>query len=450
MARILIIDDENNIRKTLGEILTDEGHEVIEADDASSGFAAFEREGPDVILLDIQMPGKDGLELLDDIKLSKTDCEVVMISGHGTIEAAVKAIKAGAFHFLQKPLSMIEVKQTVRHAAEAKQQRDELKSLRTDLDEKYKIIGNCLETKKLLATIEKVAPSQGRVLISGQSGTGKELVAYAIHRKSQRSKAPFVKINCAAIPQNLIESELFGHEKGAFTGAIATRKGTFERAHNGTLFLDEIGDMDMQTQTRVLRVIQEGEFERVGGSRTIRVDVRIIAATHQNLEAMIAQQRFREDLYYRLNVVPIAVPSLEQRAEDIPLLAAHFLTLYGLETGGTVPKFTQSALDILMRQKFPGNIRQLRNIVERLAIMATALEITADQLQSATVTKEQSDTSIFNRPMDLSAAKEALERMYVETQLNRNEWNISTTAEILGIERTNLHRKIRQLGIERI
>ena len=318
MAKILVVDDEENIRKTLKEILEDEGHNVSCADDGEQGLRAFIEDGA---LMDIQMPKKDGLMLLSEIKGQPVDCEVVMISGHGTIEAAVKAIKAGAYHFLQKPLSMIEVKQIVRHAADAKRQRDELRQFRQRDDDRYRIIGRSAAVEKIMDEVKKVAPTTGRVLITGESGTGKELVAYAIHKHSQRGGGSFVKVNCAAIPENLIESELFGHEKGSFTGAINTKRGKFELADKGTLFLDEIGDMDMSTQTKVLRAIQEGEFERVGGTRTIKVDVRIVAATHRDLLKMIEESRFRQDLYYRLNVVPLRMPLLSQRREDIPLLA---------------------------------------------------------------------------------------------------------------------------------
>ncbi|OGJ96777.1 MAG: Fis family transcriptional regulator, partial [Candidatus Raymondbacteria bacterium RifOxyC12_full_50_8] len=331
MAKILVIDDEENIRKTLDEILSDEAHEVVSAGDGNQGLRALKEELPDVVLLDIQLPGRDGLEILQEIKSSGVDCEVIMISGHGTIEAAIKAIRLGAYHFLQKPLAMVEVKQNVRHAAEAKLQRDELQSLKEKEGNRYRIVGTGSAVERMEQQIAKVAPTPGRVLITGQSGSGKELVAYAIHRQSQRASGPFVKINCAAIPQNLIESELFGHERGSFTGAVSLKKGKFETAHLGTLFLDEIGDMDLNTQTKVLRVIQEGEFERVGGIKTIKVDVRIVAATHRDLEAMIAARTFREDLYYRLNVVPIRVPTLAERTEDIPALAQYFLELYCAE-----------------------------------------------------------------------------------------------------------------------
>jgi two-component system, NtrC family, nitrogen regulation response regulator NtrX len=449
MAKILVVDDEENIRKTLKEILEDDFHEVLVAEDGEKGMKLFTEEGADVVLLDIQMPKKDGLQLLSEMKSSRADCEVIMISGHGTIESAVRAIKAGAYHFLQKPLSMIEVKQIVRHAADAKQQRDELLQFRSRDNDRYRIVGKSAAIEKILAEVMKVAPTTGRVLITGESGTGKELVAYAVHKHSQRCSGPFVKVNCAAIPQNLIESELFGHEKGAFTGAVAMKRGKFECAHKGTLFLDEIGDMDQGTQTRVLRAIQEGEFERVGGTKTLKVDVRIVSATHRDLLKMIEESKFRQDLYYRLNVVPIQMPTLSQRREDIPLLADCFLDMYCRENGTMKKKFSQDAMALLMSNSYPGNIRELKNIVERLAIMSAANEIRAEDIRLLADVKEDRTGAVFTRPMPLSQAQDELEREYVRTQLELNGWDIPKTAEILGIQRTNLHRKIRQLGIEK-
>ncbi|OGJ84897.1 MAG: hypothetical protein A2248_08910 [Candidatus Raymondbacteria bacterium RIFOXYA2_FULL_49_16] len=449
MAKILVIDDEENIRKTLDEILSDEAHEVVSAGDGNQGLRALKEELPDVVLLDIQLPGRDGLEILQEIKSSGVDCEVIMISGHGTIEAAIKAIRLGAYHFLQKPLAMVEVKQNVRHAAEAKLQRDELQSLKEKEGNRYRIVGTGSAVERMEQQIAKVAPTPGRVLITGQSGSGKELVAYAIHRQSQRASGPFVKINCAAIPQNLIESELFGHERGSFTGAVSLKKGKFETAHLGTLFLDEIGDMDLNTQTKVLRVIQEGEFERVGGIKTIKVDVRIVAATHRDLEAMIAARTFREDLYYRLNVVPIRVPTLAERTEDIPALAQYFLELYCAENSMAKKSFASEALSLLCARTYKGNIRELKNIVERAAILTEAPVISAAALQALIEIKQEANMSLFTRTRPLNQAKDELERVYVQTQLELNEWNIPRTADLLDMQRTNLHRKIKQLGIER-
>jgi two-component system, NtrC family, nitrogen regulation response regulator NtrX len=449
MAKILVVDDEENIRKTVKEILEDEGHDVQCAEDGEQGLRAFVEDGADVVLMDIQMPKKDGLALLSEIKGQPLDSEVIMISGHGTIEAAVRAIKAGAYHFLQKPLSMIEVKQIVRHAADAKQQRDELRQFHQRDDDKYRIIGRSPAVEKIMSEVKKVAPTTGRVLITGESGTGKELIAYAIHKLSQRAGEAFVKVNCAAIPENLIESELFGHEKGSFTGAINTKRGKFELADKGTLFLDEIGDMDMSTQTKVLRAIQEGEFERVGGTRTIMVDVRIVAATHRDLLKMIEESKFRQDLYYRLNVVPLKMPLLSQRREDIPLLADYFLDTYCRENGTVKKRFSPDAMALLMSHSYPGNIRELKNIVERQAIMSGGIEITAKETGSMMEIKPDRFGDIFTKAMPLSQAQDEMEREYVRTQLELNCWDIPKTAEILGIQRTNLHRKIRQLGIEK-
>jgi two-component system nitrogen regulation response regulator NtrX len=449
MAKILIIDDEENIRKTIREIMEDDLYSVVTAEDGEQGLKLFRYEDPDIVLLDIQLPKKDGLTVLEEIKVHKTGCEVIMISGHGTIESAVKAIKLGAYHFLQKPLSMIEVKQNVRHAVLLKSQRDEIASWRQNENNRYQLIGKSTAIEKLRSEILKVAPTNGRVLVTGESGTGKEVVAYWIHKHSLRRDGPFIKINCAAIPQNLIESELFGHEKGSFTGAVSQKTGKFEMANGGTIFLDEIGDMDLNTQTKVLRVIQESEFERVGGVKVIKVDVRIVAATHRNLEAMIAEGKFREDLYYRLNVVPIRVPSLSERVEDIAMLAGHFLNAYCKENGVAQKQFTQEALASLSSRLFNGNIRELRNIVERLAILSEDNSIDDGFIRTSLEAKKSETNYLFVQPRPLNDAKLELEKMYVKTQLEINGWDIPRTAELLGLARTNLHRKIKQLGIDR-
>ncbi|MFH0919369.1 MAG: sigma-54 dependent transcriptional regulator [Fibrobacterota bacterium] len=449
MSKILIIDDEENIRKTLKEIMEDEAHIALTAEDGAQGLKVFKEEKPDVILLDIKMPGRDGLLILEDIKKSGQDCEVIMISGHASIDAAVKAVKTGAYHFIQKPLSLIEVKQSVRHAAEAKRQRDEIIALKGESDEKYRVIGKSVAIHRVLEQIAKVAPTPGRVLITGESGTGKELAAYAVHRQSLRASGPFVKMNCAAIPQNLIESELFGHEKGSFTGAIAQKQGKFELASGGTLFLDEIGDMDLDTQSKVLRVLQEGEFERVGGTRTVKVDVRIVAATHRDLEKMITEGRFREDLYYRLNVVPIRMPSLSERPDDVPLLAEYLFDHFLRENGMPLRKFNPEALQYLASLRYQGNIRELKNIVERAAILAEPGSIDDGFLKGMLERKGEVSNTLFTAPRPLAEAKDELERMFVRTQLEQNGWNIQKTADLLGIARTNLHRKMKQLGVEK-
>jgi two-component system nitrogen regulation response regulator NtrX len=455
MAKILIIDDEINIRKTLSEILADDNHECASSGTGNEGYTSFIELRPDVVLLDVKLPDMDGIDLLKKIKESGIDTEVIMISGHATIESAVKAIKIGAYHFIQKPLSLIEVKQSVRHAAEAKKQRDALYLLHQSQDERYKMIGESPALIHLKEQISRVAPTNGRVMITGDSGTGKELAAYAIHRESKRSNAPFIKINCAAIPQNLIESELFGHEKGAFTGAVATRTGCFELADTGTLFLDEIGDMDLSTQSRVLRVLQEGEFSRVGGTKTIKVDVRVITATHKNLEEMIINGQFREDLYFRLNVVPIRMPSLTERASDIPILADHFLSRYSIESASERKSLSTEAAFFLTRETFRGNIRELKNRIERAAILCPDKIIGVQFINGSDIFNMQrnatdaSTGTIFTTTRLLSTAKDELESEYVKTQLEIHNWNIPETAELLGIARTNLHRKIKQLNIKR-
>ncbi|MBL8027475.1 MAG: sigma-54-dependent Fis family transcriptional regulator [Fibrobacteres bacterium] len=453
MAKILIIDDEINIRKSLSEIMSDESHECITAATGNEGLSSFSEFRPDVVLLDVRLPDTDGIEVLKKIKASGLDVEVIMISGHATIESAVKAVKIGAYHFIQKPLSLIEVKQSVRHAAEAKKQRDALLILRHSEDERYKMVGESPALLKLKEQLSRVAPTNGRVMINGESGTGKELAAYAIHRESKRANAPFIKVNCAAIPQNLIESELFGHEKGAFTGAIAMRTGCFELADCGTLFLDEIGDMDLSTQARVLRVLQEGEFTRVGGTKTIKVDVRVIAATHRNLEEMVSSGAFREDLYFRLNVVPIRMPSLSDRASDIPLLANHFLERYAIESGSVKKQLSPEARIFLTGEPFRGNIRELKNRIERAAILCPGTAIEVSYLNGeafslrADVASPKGSSTLFTTTRPLSEAKDMLEAEFVKTQLEINNWDIPETAEKLGIARTNLHRKIKQLGI---
>ena len=449
MAKILIIDDEENIRKTLREILQDESYEVVLAESAAKGLVQVREERPDVVLLDIRLPDGDGVELLERIKKGETDCEVVMISGHATIDAAIRSIKLGAYHFLQKPLTLIDVKQTVRHALQVKAQRDKIRALSHDGDERYKMIGHSRMMNDIRTHIAKVAPTEGRVLITGESGTGKELIAYWIHRQSSRSQNPFIRINCAAIPVHLIESELFGHEKGSFTGALNQKIGKFEAAHEGTLFLDEVGDMDMNTQTKVLRVLQEGEFERVGGLKTIKINVRVIAATHRNLEEMIQEGRFREDLFYRLNVIPIRAPNLTERREDISVLARHFLSLYCLENNLPEKHFSDEALSALSGHVFRGNIRELRNMVERCAILVDKTEIGLSDLSSFSAVRQDSHVSLFIQSRPLYEAKLELEKQYVRTQLEQNGWDIPKPAGLLDLHRTNLHRKIRLLGIEK-
>ncbi len=450
MASILIVDDEENIRKSLSEIFDDQGYSVECAGDGEQALQKVKQQRPDAVLLDIKLPRMDGLDVLQKIKQSTVDCEVVMITGHGCVDSAVSALKKGAFHFLQKPLSMLEVKQITAHAVHVKQQRDTLNELHRQQEEKYTIIGSSPEITRVEQQIDQIAPSGARVLITGESGTGKELVAYALHRKSPRAGKPFIRINCAAIPKDLIESELFGHEKGAFTGAVHTKKGKFELAHTGTLFLDEIGDMDYTTQTKVLRVLQEGELQRVGGTHTITVDVRVISATNRELQQMVRDGSFREDLYYRLCVVPIHVPSLAERTTDIGQLAQFFIDRYCRENSLPEKKLTDDAHTLLCSYQYPGNIRQLRNIIERIAILAPETTVDASRIKRILEpSSEAMPVDLFTTSRSLAQAKEELEREYVSRQLELYHWDIARTAEVLGVQRTNLHRKIKQLNIEK-
>ena len=450
MQTILVIDDEENIRNSLSEILQDEGYTVVNTEKGEKGLQILRQQEIDLVFLDIQLGGMNGMDVLKKIKEEWPGLEVLIISGHGTVENAVEAIKIGAYDFLQKPLSLVKVKLSARHALEKSRQARELKRWKQDQEKRNLIIGNSAAVQRVKEQILKIGPSQGRVLITGESGTGKELVAHAIHQASSRKTGPFIKVNCAAIPKDLIESELFGHEKGAFTGAIQQRRGKFELADGGTLFLDEIGDMEFSTQAKVLRALQEGEFERVGGTQTHKVDVRVIAATNKNLEELVKKNVFRNDLFFRLNVVPFYVPALRERIQDVPILVRHFIEIFGEENNKPGIEFDEKALQLLSRQSFPGNVRELKNLVERLAIMSSGLQIGEKEVLEILGNKTEENTQeIFLKTRSLAQAKEELEKKYVETQLALNEWNISKTAEGLGIQRTNLHRKMVQLGIER-
>lgn len=370
MAKVLIIDDEKSIRNTLRDILEYEKYEIVDAADGQEGFAKVQKEKFDVVLCDIKMPKMDGLELLQKIQESEIETAVIMISGHGNIETAVEAVKKGAFDFIQKPLDLNRLLVTMRNALDKTSLIKETKILKKKLNKGgTQIIGESESIKKIMEMIEKVAPTEARVLITGENGTGKELVAKTLHEKSNRAECPLIEVNCAAIPSELIESELFGHEKGAFTSAVAQRKGKFEQADGGTIFLDEIGDMSLSAQAKVLRVLQENKIARVGGDRELKVNVRVFAATNKDLRKEIENGNFREDLYHRLSVINIHVPSLNERKEDIPLLANHFLDIICSDYGMPVKTITESALKELQKINWSGNIRELRNIVERLVIL---------------------------------------------------------------------------------
>jgi len=445
---ILIVDDERAIQTSLRGVLEDEGYRVTAVGSAEEALARLADDTPDLVFLDIWMPGMDGLEALAEIKQRRPETAVVMISGHGTIETAVKATKLGAYDFVEKPLSLektlLVVERTLEHARLEQQHRQ----LRERVERGQEIVGKCAVIEEMRQQIAVAAPTTGRVLIHGESGSGKELVACAIHARSTRAEGPFVEVNCAAVPEELIESELFGHERGAFTGAVARRRGKFELADGGTLFLDEIGDMSLKTQAKVLRVLEEQAFERVGGKETIRVDVRVITASNQNLQEQIGAGRFREDLFYRLNVIPIEVPALRKRKEDIPALVEHFIALFSAENGRRPKTIAAEALAYFLTYDWPGNVRELRNMVERLVIMAPRDVIGPEDLPPPLRTREETEAGDDpQRDRKLKDARDAFERAYILGELRAHEWNMTRTAEKLGIERSHLYRKLKTYGI---
>ncbi|UCF56959.1 MAG: sigma-54-dependent Fis family transcriptional regulator [Deltaproteobacteria bacterium] len=451
MARtILVVDDEESIIQSLDGILTDEGFEVISAKSGAAALEKIEEVIPELVLLDIWMPGMDGIEALVKIKETNSNLPVVMMSGHGTIETAVKATKLGAYDFIEKPLSLEKVLLCINNALDYSRLEEEISLLKEKEKYKYKITGNSEAIINLKEQIRVVAPTNAWVLISGENGTGKELVAHTIHRQSKRSHKPMVEVNCAAIPEELIESELFGHEKGAFTGAGAMKKGKFDLAHEGTLFLDEISDMSLKAQSKTLRILQEQKFERVGGSRTIHVDVRVIAATNKDLEAEIEKGTFRDDLYFRLNVVPITVPPLRERVEDIPELVDEFLQAISLRTNLESKEFSKEAIDILKKYYWPGNVRELKNLVERLVIMTPEKMIHEKDIpppfNQASDIKKVSESSLMDG--SFKEAKMRFEKAFIARKLREFNGNISQTAEAIGIERSNLHKKIKAYGLE--
>lgn len=440
---VLVVDDEEGIRETLSEILQDEGCQVITASTGEEALDIFKKESPDLVLLDIWLPGMDGIETLREIKNLRRDVPVIMISGHGTIEIAVKATRMGASDFLEKPLSLDRVVISTKNALALSSLERENRNLKENLNRRWRLIGESDKMKSLHSQIEMAAKSSSRVLITGESGSGKELVARLLHGLSSRATKPFVEVNCAAIPQELIESELFGHEKGSFTGAFERKKGKFELADGGTLFLDEIGDMSLQTQAKVLRVIETQEFQRVGGSSNIKVNVRIIAATNKDLPAEVRKGNFREDLYFRLNVIPIAVPPLRERKEDIPLLIDYFIKTISEEYGQRPKRITAGAVRMLQDHEWPGNVRELRNTIERLLIMVPSEVITEKDISlSGSI-----DTASYFCYRTLKEARDAFERDFILKKLQENNWNISKTADQLDIERSNLHRKIKAYNI---
>jgi len=440
---VLIVDDEGSIRESLSEIFKDEGYYVLTSSSGEEAIETVKEQSPDLIFLDIWLSGIDGIQTLEEIKGLKPDLPIIMISGHGNIELAVKATRIGAYDFLEKPLSLERVLLAAKRALEKQALETEYKALKQDLTKRFRLIGSSQKMTILKEQIDMAAQSNSRVLIMGESGSGKELVARFLHENSKRVGKPFIEVNCAAIPQELIESELFGHEKGSFTGAFERKKGKFELADEGTLFLDEVGDMSLSAQSKVLRVIETQEFQRVGGSRNIKVDVRIIVATNKDLREEVKKGNFREDLLYRLDVIPIIVPPLRERKDDIPSLVEYFLEYFSSEYGQKLKKITPEAIKMLETHDWPGNIRELRNVIERLVIMTPPDTINARNLVVAEPTKE--DYFAFTT---LREAKDAFEKTFITKKLEENNWNISKTAEILQIERSNLHKKIKAYNIK--
>ncbi|MBW3671606.1 MAG: sigma-54 dependent transcriptional regulator [Acidobacteria bacterium] len=444
MANILIIDDEDSIRAVLSQILEDEGHSIEMAGSAEEGLDLIRKRSFDLIFLDVWLPGMDGLTLVEQISTAGKLPPIIMISGHGTVETAVRATRLGAYDFLEKPLSLDRVLLTVKHALADRRLRDRVKTMHQATFDEV-LIGDSEPMHRLREQISTAAPTQVRVLITGENGSGKEIVARMLHRQSLRADEPFVDVNCAAIPEELIESELFGHRKGAFTGAIEDKKGKFELADDGTLFLDEIGDMSLKTQAKVLRVLQEQQLQRVGGQSIVKVDVRVIAATNKDLRREIEEGGFREDLFFRLNVIPIHVPPLRERGGDVIQLAQHFLHRFASEMG-RVPKVLSShAAADLQSHQWPGNVRELRNLMERLTILVSGSTIERKDLE---LERQDRLAAVLDTSLPLKEAREKFEREYILRKLKDLGGNVSRTAEALGVERSNLYRKLNAYGIQ--
>jgi len=446
--KALIIDDERNILESVTMVLEYEGWEVLSADNGLDGLHLFRTQQPEVAILDVRLPGMNGLDLLQTMKEQYAGTEIIMISGHSGIQEAVEAARLGAFDFLEKPISRDKLLVTVRNAAEKAQLMAENRSLRQAGARKYRLVGSSPVMKNLLSTLRQVGKSQATVLIQGESGTGKELIARYLHEASPRHQQPFVQVNCAAIPDELIESELFGHVKGSFTGAIENKTGKFETAHQGTLFLDEVGDLSLRAQAKVLRALEEGEVQRVGTAEIRRVDVRVIAATNKNLQEAIREGSFREDLFYRLNVIPLSSPPLRERLEDIPELVSHFLDLFGTESNYRTRSFSPQALEALARHDWPGNIRELRNVVERTLILGKGQILTPEDLPEGFHHQDTLplETNWLRFP-DWKSFKAASETFFLKGKLDAYGHNVSLTARELGIPRSNLYKKLEACGI---
>jgi two-component system nitrogen regulation response regulator NtrX len=449
-ARILVIDDEAAIRDSMRMILEYEGYEFLGAATGEEGIALAERDSIDLVFLDIKMPGMDGLEVLGRLKTVAESLPVVMISGHGTVATAVEATKLGAFDFIEKPLATERILLAIRNALGFSRLRDENQTLARTIELRHDMVGSSAALRAVLESVKRAAPTSATVLIRSESGVGKELVARMIHKNSLRARERFVQVNCAAIPDELIESELFGHEKGSFTGATDKQVGKFELADRGTIFLDEVGDMSLKTQAKVLRVLQEGEVERLGSSRTLKVDVRVIAATNKDLEQEIEKGQFREDLFFRLSVIPIFVPPLRERADDIPALVRHFADQFTRENNFHAKRFTAEALGALQRGRWKGNVRELRNAIERVIIMTPGDVVNASDLPESVRSEPPSPSAPEEgreRPNTLREFKESAERAFLIQKLRENDWNISRTAETIGTPRSNLYKKLEQYNI---
>jgi two-component system nitrogen regulation response regulator NtrX len=448
VSTILLIDDEPNIRRMLGSLLRAEGYQVREAGSARAGLEAVREAEPDAVLMDLVMPGMTGLEALPSLLAAAPHLPVVMMSGRASLSDAVRATKLGAFHFLEKPLTPEAVLLTLRSALELRQAREVNRALRAELGHGEEMVGGGEAIERVRGLIERVARSDARVLITGESGTGKELVAAAIHRQSDRARGPFIRVNCAAIPRDLVESELFGHEKGSFTGATERRRGRFELSDGGTLLLDEVGDLSLEAQAKLLRVLETGEFERVGGSEAIHVDVRTLSATHRDLRAESGAGRFREDLYFRLHVIPIHLPPLRERTEDIPALVEHFLARHRSRTALRPPRLAPGALDALARHGWPGNVRELANIVERLVILHAGCEVGAAEVR-ALLAASAPEAPPADEEGSLTDRLDAHERKLISDALREADDNVAEAARRLQTDRANLYRRMRRLGLDR-
>ncbi|MDH5805087.1 MAG: sigma-54 dependent transcriptional regulator [Gemmatimonadota bacterium] len=447
--RVLVVDDEDGVRGALQQLLEYEEIEVRTAESGSEALEVYPEFDPHLVFLDVKMVGIDGLETLSRIREIDGNALVVMISGHGTIQTAVEATQRGAYDFLEKPLDTDRILVTLRNAFEHRKLETENERLRQSIEQQYSMVGSSKRIKDVLAVIEKVAPTPARVLITGENGSGKELVARGIHSGSSRSEGPFVEVNCAAIPSELIESELFGHVKGSFTGAFSDRTGKFEQADGGTLFLDEVGDMSLDAQAKVLRALQEGVVTRIGDSKHIEVDVRVVAATNKNLEDEIANARFREDLFYRLNVVPITVPPLRSRREDIPDLVLHFAHELAVKDGLKPKPVTAEAVEALKMSEWPGNVRELRNAVERLLILSPGSEVTSADVERLAGHGTDAGVGDLAACETFEEFKQEAERAFLVSKLGENDWNVSETARRLSMPRSNLYKKIDKYGLQR-